>query len=282
METCTSNFGRGLLSRSSGPVHDYPHLFIRLCKRKPVKRQYNMLTCGEKMPAADIMPRTPSPLPAYFDVADDGMMPLPINIDSALCNSAACVTSNVVDRLRMQHGLSRLQPSILAITYNARVLIGKKPAHTDTGFELGQACDAVRLYGACPNNQWPFSYATYAVKPPAIRDTTFFSSAPIRAKDIKAVLVSGLPVMCTLKAYESFESLETATSHIVPVPHPQQEALLGGYSILITGFCDTLQAFLCQDCASTFFGTEGRFALSYRQAYNPENVSDFWSMHLYR
>lgn len=238
-----------------------------------------MKTLGDRMPLADIIKRTP--LPTYHDIADSGLVPLAFNIDSTMCNPAACVVSNVVDYLRVCHGLIRVRPSIMAIGYNARVLVGENQPHSDVGVTLGQACDAVRRFGVCPDEHWPFNLATYAVRPPVQSVPWLLCAAPVRIEDIKATLLFSGPVMFTMEAYESFESLAAAKAKIVPVP-VGCEALLGSYAMLITGFCDTLQAFLCQDSSSTFFGPEGRCAIPYEYVLDPSIATDFWCLQLYK
>ena len=63
---------------------------------------------------------------------------------------------------------------------------------------------------------------------------------------------------------------------MVPYPAPNEE-LLGGHAILVVGYDDSIQRFICQNSWGISWGDKGFFYMPYSYFSNANLADDFWT-----
>jgi len=110
-------------------------------------------------------------------------------------------------RTRRRHFI----PSRLFIYYNERAMEGT--VSTDSGAQIRDGIKSVGSQGDCPEPEWPYNIAKFAVKPPAKcykdavkhRAVLYQRLTPI-PNQLKGCLASGYPFVFGFTVYESFEA----------------------------------------------------------------------------
>ena len=178
------------------------------------------------------------------------------SIGSCTAN-ALCVSV----RLQLSEDIS-FDPSRMFLYYVTRDLghlIGQEGAY------LTDAYEAATNYGICGETVWPYhiqiennrpsSAAYQEAKQNHVTTWGVVTSAPNLINNIKQVLTNKKAVVVGILVYESFESLSTSMTGVVPIPNPQHEGLLGGHAIALVGYDDSKQSFLAINSWGTSWGT---------------------------
>ena len=178
---------------------------------------------------------------------------------------------------------SQLTPSRLYIYYNSRMLEGT--TRVDAGATLRDTMKSLSLYGVCNETIWAYAQNNLFVKPNtasyaegSTRKALSYASVPISVSAMQNVLVSR-PFVLGIAVYSSFMSLKVAQTGMVPVPNTQTERLLGGHAILVIGYNNSLNAFLCRNSWGTAWGMGGNFYLPYGYGANPNLAFDAWVLY---
>jgi len=185
---------------------------------------------------------------------------------------------------RLKQGLPDFVPSRLFIYYNERVIEGT--VRSDSGAMLRDGIKSVASQGVCPEPEWPYDIAKFAVAPPAQayedakldRAVSYQSVAPI-LNQMKGCLASGYPFIFGFTVYESFESEEVARTGRAPMPGGLERAL-GGHAVVAVGYEDAHQWFLVRNSWGDGWGMEGYFTIPYAYLLQPDLSRDFWTIRL--
>jgi C1A family cysteine protease len=174
------------------------------------------------------------------------------------------------------------------IYYCERVLILNENIKTDMGAYMVDIPQALQKYGDCLETSYVYPSSdkstAYKTPPSATAITEGFSYvigqhntsyAMIAQGDtaaVKNILRNNTPVMMGFNVYDTrsytlFEDLNTINYTYNPLTKTgtlvSGAKLLGGHSIPIIGYDDTISAFLCQNSWSTSWGNYGFFLLPY-------------------
>jgi C1A family cysteine protease len=174
-------------------------------------------------------------------------------------------------------------PSRLFLYYNTRMLQGTIPY--DSGASLRDTMRALRSYGVCAETTWPYVYSQFTNTPTddcyqqgAERQALSYASVSISLLSMKNVLQSR-PFVLGILVYSSFFQPSVSRTGNVPVPNPRAERLMGGHAILVMGYDDKKQCFLCRNSWGTSWGRKGDFSLPYAYATNRKLAFDAWVLH---
>jgi C1A family cysteine protease len=196
------------------------------------------------------------------------------------CTSQAIAAAIEFDRKKQ--ALSDIMPSRLFIYYNERAMEGT--VNSDAGAAIRDGVKSVNRFGVCPESEWPYDISQFMVRPPAqcytdaLKDRALsYQRVQQSLSQMKGCLASGLPFVCGISVYESFESNEVAQTGMVPMPQPGEQ-LLGGHAVLCVGFNDAKQKFTCRNSWSSSWGDQGYFYLDYQYLLNAGLASDFWTI----
>jgi C1A family cysteine protease len=209
--------------------------------------------------------------PAVYDQGDLG---------SCTANAIA----GAIEFDRKKQNLQDFVPARLFIYYNERVIEGT--VDSDSGAQIRDGIKSVAKQGACPENEWPYDIAKFAVKPPhkcyqdARKDKAVrYTRVSHNLNQMKGCLASGYPFVFGFTVYESFESQEVAKTGHAPLPH-SGEQVLGGHAVLAVGYDDGHQWFIVRNSWGTGWGMQGYFTLPYAYLTNSNLSDDFWTIRL--
>ena len=173
-------------------------------------------------------------------------------------------------------------PSRLFIYYNERAIEGT--VSSDSGAQLRDGIKTINQQGVCPETDWPYDIAQFAVKPPANAFTVAAKNKAVSYQRItrtlpqmKACLAEGYPWVFGFTVYESFESPAVAQTGIVPMPGPSEQ-VLGGHAVLCVGFDDSQQRFIVRNSWGPGWGIQGYFLMPYAYLLEANLSDDFWTV----
>lgn len=180
---------------------------------------------------------------------------------------------------RGKQGKQFLTPSRLFIYWNERSLEGT--VNSDAGAAIRDGVKVLKTVGVPPETDWPYVISKFTDRPPV---KSFQDALPNESLTYKRVtsslsvmqnaLASGLPFVAGITVYESFESDSAASTGVIPMP-AKGEQLLGGHAILVVGYDNSKQHFICRNSWGTSWGLKGYFYLPY--AYlTGALASDMW------
>jgi C1A family cysteine protease len=161
--------------------------------------------------------------------------------------------------------------------------IGGDSSIIDTGLDIRTAANIIRQFGAAKESTWPYVINSFKILPPL----NVFQSAKLFQKylytfikqdliSLKACLVQNKsPIIFGIMVYPSFMTQAVANSGNVPMPNTKKETFAGGHCVLMIGFNDATQTFLCVNSWGTSWGLKGFFNLPYAYVINPAFASDF-------
>jgi C1A family cysteine protease len=219
------------------------------------------------------------------------MVPLPPHVDlrpqcppiyaqgwTNSCTGNATAGAIHFDKLRQ--GLPPVIPSRLFLYYNGRVPEGG--ALHDRGAAIRDVVKGAAKYGYPAETSWPFEIERITRRPDApvyveaaphaIRK---YLSVPQVGYSIRNALASGLPVICGVSVYQSFEREDVLRSGIVPLPR-KTERLLGGHAILLVGYDAASKRYIWRNSWGETYGMQGYGTIPYAFVEDPQLAADFW------
>jgi C1A family cysteine protease len=170
--------------------------------------------------------------------------------------------------------------SRLFLYYNERLI--EHTVNSDSGAQLSDGIKTLKKNGICSEDTWPYDINHYETKPPAYcyieaKRHVVTSVKNIR-QDINTMknwLNLGFPFVLGIEIFNEFESDEVASSGIVPMP-TNSSTFLGGHAILVVGYDDSRQQWLCRNSWGCNWGIEGYFYLPYPYLLDTSLSSDLW------
>jgi C1A family cysteine protease len=199
------------------------------------------------------------------------------------CTANAIAAALQFDRMK-QRLKPKFVPSRLFIYYNERVMEGT--VSTDSGAQIRDGIKSVAQQGDCPEKEWPYDIAKFAVKPSAkcyqhalkYKAVTYQRLVQTLSQ-LKGCIASGFPFVYGFTVYDSFESDAVAKTGVVPMPQPK-EKVLGGHAVLAVGYDDTQQRFIVRNSWGRKWGIKGYFTMPYSYLTDENLADDIWTVRL--
>jgi hypothetical protein len=153
----------------------------------------------------------------------------------------------------------------------------------DSGLYVRDAATCISKYGVCPESVWPYETEKFSVFPPltAFQSCKLFKSFVYTSvnQDVDSLknvlLTKKVPIIFGIVIYSSFMTDAVATNGIVPVPNTSSETQEGGHCVIMIGFDDTNQWFVCANSWGAGWGDRGCFYLPYKYVVDPNLANDF-------
>ncbi|MCC7542862.1 MAG: C1 family peptidase [Deltaproteobacteria bacterium] len=115
----------------------------------------------------------------------------------------------------------------------------------DTGAFVRSAIKSLRLFGAPPEEYWPYDEARFDAEPEAFHyafgqnfKAVEYYRVPEDIETLKAVLAAGLPFAFGFTCFTSLDHPETGRTGVIPFP-ARNEQDIGGHAVLAVGFTDS-------------------------------------------
>jgi C1A family cysteine protease len=187
---------------------------------------------------------------------------------------ANCFSYTVAKQTNKLINLSRLQ--LYAICRN----IDNTPLNQDDGTTVRTACQAIKSYGICKENVYPYIESNVDNLPPLTafnnskrfkKFTYFFVNQDLTSLK-NALQTYKSPIIFGIMVYQSF--MDAANGRI-PMPDITTETLLGGHCITLVGYNDNNQMFTCSNSWSAKWGQQGYFMIPYAYVLDPALAGDF-------
>lgn len=204
-----------------------------------------------------------------------------LQLGSCVSNAVSCAVHFEMAKQGKVNLTSTNNPSRLFIYYNGRVIEGT--VSQDDGLEVRDGVKSVATNGACPETEWNYvdNGSKFKIKPTAkcytdaVKDVIKTYSTLTSQTARKTALVNGFPFVIGFTVYESFESAAVAANGMVPMPSPGEQ-VLGGHCVVVFGYDDTKQCYLCRNSWGNFWGKNGDFYMPYAYVDSPTLSSDHW------
>jgi C1A family cysteine protease len=186
---------------------------------------------------------------------------------------------------QMKQGLPNIfVPSRLFIYYNERAMEGT--VNSDSGAQIRDGIKSVGQNGDCPETEWPYVIAKFAVKPAkkcyhdAVHHRAILYQRVVQTlNQMKGCLASGYPFVFGFAVYESFMSVAVAKTGHAPMPKPT-EKMEGGHAVLAVGYDDAKQWFIVRNSWGPQWGLKGYFTLPYAYLTDNNLADDFWTIRI--
>ena len=205
------------------------------------------------------------------NILDQG--PLGSCCSNAFAKNINMITNNNVNISRLFH-------------YYCGRSIGGDSSIDDTGLDIRQAAKIIQQYGACAESAWPYNVVNFNILPPlfAFKQSYLFRKYTYSfinqdLLSLKTCLVStNSPIIFGIMIYSSFMTDAVSNSGIVPMPNIKTETLEGGHCVLMIGYSDVMQTFLCVNSWGPSWGNRGLFSIPYLYVINPDLACDFCAL----
>ncbi len=156
----------------------------------------------------------------------------------------------------------------------------------DTGAYIRGTMKALRIFGVCPEEYWPYDISRYDEEPPAfcyafaqayqaIKYYRIWDPDPNKlVGQLKTSLVNGLPFAFGFSVYSSIWDPAVQRSGDIPFPKPG-EALDGGHAVIAVGYDEGAGRFLIRNSWGSGWGQQGYGTLPYEYV-SKQIADDFW------
>lgn len=194
---------------------------------------------------------------------------------------AICGTLVFNEKQDNKTNIEYFMPSRMFLYYNERNMEGNPTK--DSGASLRDGLKSIKTIGICSEDDWVYDTSVFNIKPnekcykDALEHTNIiYKRIPQFIDQLQQTLVKGLPIICGISVYESFESDTVAKTGMIPMP-TLNEKLLGGHAIVIVGYDDEEKYWICRNSWGETWGDKGYFYLPYDYMVRKNGLaSDFW------
>lgn len=224
------------------------------------------------------------PFPAAFDLGD-GSAAFG-QLDQGQLGSCTGFGCKRIAWYGMVRNGQNVEPSALFQYYNERVLDGDPS--DDSGSTITQGINALKQFGICPEADWPYNPALFAVQPPVPAYTDALRFKALQAENIyndgnliqnlkDALCNQQLPVVFGADLYPGFESEAVTQTGVVPMPAPG-ESPIGGHCQVIRGWKQNPDGGILFQIQNSWgnWGDNGCDWMS--DQYLAQYASDFWAV----
>lgn len=225
----------------------------------------------------------PSKLPGQVDLRMQ--MPKEIYDQGPLGSCTAQALAAAFDFNRQKQGAPFMSPSRLFIYWNERDLIGT--TESDSGAMLRDGIKVLVKLGTPRETVWPYDIKKFTRKP---SPTAYIEAEKSQAltyqrimrpegsyTDMLLCLNEGFPFVTGFTLYQSFESPEVQRTGVVPMPKMHERAL-GGHAVVVVGYDQQKQQFICRNSWGNAWGDDGHCYMPFEYLANPNLASDQWTI----
>lgn len=196
--------------------------------------------------------------------------------------TANAIASGLREYLLLQDGQPLTRLSRLYHYWHERQLEGK--VNEDSGAYIRDGMKVLADIGCALETDFPYDIAKFTQQPSqqAETDAAKFKIREYHAvtsyDDLKHALAEGKPVVIGIDVYESFETMDTAMSGMIPVPKPG-EKVLGGHCMLAVGYTNQFsdqERIIVRNSWGEHWGQEG-YCMIPKAFFDAGYAFDMWT-----
>jgi C1A family cysteine protease len=204
--------------------------------------------------------------------------PVEDQADIGSCTAHAVV--GLLEYLWMQTHKKHLDASRLFVYKATRNLLGWTG---DTGAFVRTAMKSLRVFGACPEDYWPYDAVKFEEEPTSFcyafgasfKSLVYYRIDPTLA-DIRKSLAAGVPFAFGFTCYESIDNPSVAATGRIPFPNGS-ERVVGGHAVMAVGYDDAKKHVIIQNSWGRGWGNKGFGYLPYAY-FEMELADDCWCL----
>lgn len=156
----------------------------------------------------------------------------------------------------------------------------------DTGAYIRGTMRALRIFGVCPEEYWPYEVSKFDEEPSAfcysfgqayqaVKYYRIYDHDAAKLLDqLKSSLANGLPFAFGFSVFSSIWDRDVQKTGDIPAPK-KGDKLEGGHAIMAVGYDDTKKRFLIRNSWGPGWGQQGYGTLPYEYV-EKEIADDFW------
>jgi C1A family cysteine protease len=187
----------------------------------------------------------------------------------------------------MQYNNINIQGSRLFVYFNGRMI--RNTIGEDAGAFITDGIDALKIYGVCQEEEWPYNKKKYKQRPTDACYINALAHRAIKVENIaqnlytmKKALWSGYPIILAMEIFASFMSKKVKKSGIVSMSDVNTDLSNGGHAILVVGYDDEFSidnikgCWICRNSHGTNWGDNGYFRIPYKYLLDESLTTDLW------
>lgn len=192
---------------------------------------------------------------------------------------SSCVANSLAGCLIYMYSLHSNIPSRMFMYYIARILDGN--VDVDIGCTFRSAIKAIKYWGTCYENQWPYITSNVLVRP----NSLCFSSIPRfhikRYERLPCTPPSWEHCLYVLKkpfvfGVSIYSSFFTSVNGNIKTPHFQSETCIGGHAMIAIGYDKNKKIIHFQNSWGVGWGNKGCGTISYNYLTSTHANTDMW------
>jgi len=205
----------------------------------------------------------------------------PVENQGQLGSCTANALAGALEFLERKDNIKFVDLSRLFIYYDERAI--EHTVKSDSGAQIRDGVKTLAKQGVCPEKEWPYNPAKFAVKPSAkcyadaLQHQITSYHRILTLDEMRNCLAAGFPFVFGFTVYESFESQQVAQSGVLNMPQPG-EKVLGGHAVVAVGYNDSEKRFVIRNSWGTSWGQQGYFTMPYDYLTNRNLSDDFWTI----
>ncbi len=238
---------------------------------RDVRAKLKLRLTAAPPPSTDLRPHCPL-------VYDQG------NLGSCVWNATGAAVQ--YDMMKQGSKVFVGTPSRLFGYFNTRVDEGD--AQQDDGCTIRDAMRSLNSLGVCAESLWPYVESRFARRPPKVAYRAALKEKSVlytrvdntNLTEIKQVLAGGYPIVFGFTVWDSFLSDDVAKTGVVPMPDTATEQVQGGHAMLLVGYSDEVDRFICRNSWGVGWGIGGYCTMMYSYLDTLDLAGDFWTVTL--
>lgn len=212
------------------------------------------------------------PLPGWIDLRSNASLPDVLNQGSINNTSSVNAVSNAIRYWLRKQNKKEYQPSRLYMDYYTKQINNKK----NDVYSLRDVMKAIKKYGICSENNWPYDESKVNVKPndDIVKEYSLnfnYYSVKNKTKYLKQALSYGYPIVFLMSV---FQDQEVYNSGIVSMP--KNKKIKEYIVVCMYGFRNSSNTFICMNSIGKEWGERGFFYLPFK--YVEKYCCDFWTI----
>lgn len=245
---------------------------------KPDLPDHRDFTFAKAVDASDKITKLPTvyelPTTSFSSIEDQR------SLGSCTANAAAAIIEYMQKKAKGNY----IDVSRLFLYKVTRKLMGETG---DTGAYLRDTMKAMRLFGALPEEYWPYETSTYEAEPTAYQYAIASNYKSVSYFRVDQISMSPSDIMTEIKTriykkiplmfgFTCFSSLNIAVDGNIPFP-TANERVIGGHAVALVGYNDERKAFKIRNSWGSTWGQGGYGYLPY-EYLNQGLMADIWGI----